>query len=83
MARNATLPIVTSSEIKALRALLGMTQAEFAARYYIPVKTLQGWEQGRRALDPASSAYLHLVAFNPDAAASALLWVAARAAREP
>jgi putative transcriptional regulator len=33
--------------IKTLRRALGLTQEEFAARYHIPLGTLQAWEQGR------------------------------------
>jgi putative transcriptional regulator len=73
-----TLPLMTAADIKALRALLGFSQVEFAARYHLSLDALQNWEQGRRAPDPAASAYLHLIAFNPVAAADALAWVAAR-----
>lgn len=34
--------------IKELRASTGLSQAKFAERYSIPVRTLQGWECGRR-----------------------------------
>ena len=34
--------------IKELRARSGMSQAQFAARFQIPVRTLQDWEQEHR-----------------------------------
>jgi putative transcriptional regulator len=75
------LPIVTGDEIKALRDLLGLTQPEFSARYLVPIGSLRNWEQGRRELDTAGSMFFRLVAFNPDAAASALQYMAERHAK--
>ena len=34
--------------IRELRALLGITQGEFAERYHIPFRTVQNWEKGVR-----------------------------------
>jgi putative transcriptional regulator len=53
---------------EAVRAKLGMTQAEFAAAIRVPVATLRNWEQGRRHLDPAARSLLLLVWANPRAA---------------
>ena len=33
--------------IKEIRALTGLSQAKFAKKYNISVRTLQGWEAGR------------------------------------
>jgi DNA-binding transcriptional regulator YiaG len=38
---------VTTSELIALRHRLGLTQAAFAARYGLNLRTLQGWEAGK------------------------------------
>jgi putative transcriptional regulator len=35
------------NRLKEARARLGMTQAQFAARIEVPLKTLQGWEGDR------------------------------------
>jgi putative transcriptional regulator len=35
-------------ELRALRALLGLSQAGLAARLRISVRTIQKWEQGER-----------------------------------
>ena len=35
-------------EIREMRAQLGDTQSEFAARYNIPFRTIQNWETGLR-----------------------------------
>lgn len=37
--------------IKELRERTGLSQSKFAARYGIPVRTLQGWEIGKRVPD--------------------------------
>jgi len=34
-------------EVKDIRVGEGLTQAAFAEKYHIPVRTLQEWEQGR------------------------------------
>ena len=33
--------------VKELRAKTGLSQSKFAARFELPVRTLQDWEQGR------------------------------------
>lgn len=35
------------NEIAIIRKKTGMTQAAFCARYHIPPRTLQDWEQGK------------------------------------
>jgi DNA-binding transcriptional regulator YiaG len=57
---------------KAIREDLPMTQSEFAEAYRIPLATLQGWEQGRRAPDATASAYLNVIARLPREAKAAL-----------
>ena len=34
--------------IKDIRSLTGLSQGKFADRYGIPVRTLQGWEAGKK-----------------------------------
>ena len=38
--------------VKELRAQTGLSQSQFAARFQIPVRTLQQWEQGRQDPPP-------------------------------
>ncbi len=52
---------------KTLRRALGLTQQEFAARYHIPLATLQDWEQGRSQPDQTAHAYLTVIAHDPEA----------------
>ena len=51
---------------KIIRRALGLSQEEFAARYHIPVGTLRDWEQGRTEPDQATSAYLKVIAGDPE-----------------
>lgn len=50
--------------LPALRARLGMTQEQFALQFGFELKTLQGWEQGRR-VDRAVLSYLRLIDRDP------------------
>lgn len=38
----------TAEQIRAIRARTGLSQAAFAARYEIPLRTYEDWEAGRR-----------------------------------
>ena len=60
-------------DVRAIREALHMSQSEFAEAYRIPLATLQGWEQGRRAPDATATAYLNVIARLPQEAKAALL----------
>jgi putative transcriptional regulator len=53
------------SRVKALRQRLGLTQAEFAEAYAIPVGTLRDWEQRRSIPDAPARALLHAIERDP------------------
>ncbi len=55
-----------------LRRRLGLSQADFAARYGIPIGTLRDWEQGRTRPDAAAVAYIRVIDAMPEAVAGAL-----------
>jgi len=57
----------TPADIVATRAHLGLSQAGFAALLGISVRTLQGWEQGRREPQGAERTLLRLAAAQPEA----------------
>ena len=59
-------------DVRSLREELGMSQQAFASAYRIPLATLKGWEQGRRQPDATASAYLSVIARQPDAARDVL-----------
>jgi putative transcriptional regulator len=46
------------SRVKALRERLGMTQAEFAEAFHLPITTLRDWEQRRSTPDAPARALL-------------------------
>ena len=50
-----------------VRWKLSLSQSEFSARFHIPVGTLRDWEQGRSEPDAAATAYLRVIAEDPDA----------------
>jgi putative transcriptional regulator len=50
------------SPAKHLRWKLGLSQAEFAKRFHIPLGTLRDWEQHRTEPDQAARAYLKVIA---------------------
>ena len=44
--------MTAAERIKAIRQKTGMTQAEFAAEFEIPRRTLENWESGSRTPPP-------------------------------
>lgn len=59
-------------DVKAVRARLGQTQAEFALMIGVSLATLRNWEQGRRQPEGPALALLRVTATNPKAVAAAL-----------
>ena len=57
--------IQSGQDIADLRAFVGFTQREFASALGISVRTLQGWEQGRRRPEGPSLALLRIAARHP------------------
>ncbi len=55
----------SGEDIAALRAFVGLTQAEFARAIEISVHTLRNWEQGRRKPEGAAIALLRIAARHP------------------
>ncbi len=54
------------------RAVTGLSQSAFAARYGIPAACQRDWEQGLQMPDAAARSYLRVIARMPDAVAKAL-----------
>jgi putative transcriptional regulator len=59
-------------DVKAIRQGLGMTQAEFSARYGFPLGTIRDREQGRGRPDTSARAYLLVISREPQAVERAL-----------
>jgi putative transcriptional regulator len=64
------IPPVT--DVKALRETPGWFQADFAALFGFSVRSLQGWEQGRRQPEIPNRAYLGVIQRDPQAVIRAL-----------
>jgi putative transcriptional regulator len=62
LTKKQQTPARRISPAKHLRWKLGLSQAEFAARFHIPLGTLRDWEQHRTEPDQAAKAYLKVIA---------------------
>ena len=70
-------PLLSAGETAAamarsVRTRLGISQAEFATRYHVPIGTLRDWEQNRKQPDAPALAYLRVIAREPEVVARAL-----------
>jgi putative transcriptional regulator len=70
-------PILSEAETasaiaRSVRRRLGISQAEFSARYHVPIGTLRDWEQNRKQPDAPALAYLRVIAREPAMVARAL-----------
>jgi putative transcriptional regulator len=54
------------SRVKVLRQRLGMTQAEFARAFHLPITTLRDWEQQRSVPDAPARALLLAIERDPE-----------------
>lgn len=63
--RELRTTVVYVADAKTIRRQLRMSQQEFAKSYRIPLRTLQGWEQGQRQPDGPATAYLQAIARLP------------------
>ena len=65
--RGDTGRVVTVPSVTAIRERTGLSQTRFAALLGVSVRTLQEWEQGRRAPSGAARTLLMVAANNPQA----------------
>ena len=61
---------VAYSPVIAARKASGLSQAQFAALLGVSVRTLQGWEQGRRQPTGAAKTLIAIARMNPEILAS-------------
>ena len=55
-----------TSRVKVLRQRLGMTQAQFAHAFHLPITTLRDWEQRRSVPDAPARALLLAIEREPE-----------------
>ena len=58
--------VLSPTEIKAIRASVGMSQAVFARSFQLSLDTIKGWEQGKRKPDAAAANYLRMIQADPE-----------------
>lgn len=58
--------------IRRTRTGLGLSQAEFAGRFRVPVGTLRDWEQARVTAPDFAVAYVRVIGRHPDMVAQAV-----------
>ena len=58
--------VINVPSVSAIREQTGLSQADFARLLGVSVRTLQEWEQGRRAPSGAARTLLLIAAKNPD-----------------
>jgi putative transcriptional regulator len=81
-------PPPSAERVRALRAKLGLSQAQFALRFGFTIDTLQQYEQGRRTPSGPASTLLRVIEMEPDAVIRAMQprrsdWPPGLAAAEP
>ena len=59
--------VINVPDVASIRAKTGLSQARFAVLLGVSVRTLQDWEQGRRAPSGAARTLLMVADRNPDA----------------
>jgi len=69
---RATTVDVPTIDVRATRKRLGLSQAEFAARFGFQPATLRNWEQGRTEPDGPARVLLAVIARHPEAVEDAL-----------
>lgn len=58
--------------VRMARTRLGLSQAEFAARFHVPLGTLRDWEQARSTAPDFAVAYVRVIMRDPDLVAAAV-----------
>lgn len=66
-------PRQTSGHVRAIRRRLGLSQAQFAARFGFSIETLRNYEQGHRQPTGPARVLLQVIAAEPDAVTRAVI----------
>lgn len=63
---QVTLVEVPEVDVREVRTKMGLSQAQFAAKYGLPPATLRNWEQGRARPDAPTRVLLAVIAKHPE-----------------
>ena len=64
---RVTLVHVPEVDVRDVRRRMGLSQAQFAAKFGFPPATLRNWEQGRARPDATARVLLAVIAKHPEA----------------
>jgi len=64
---RVTLVHVPEVDVREVRTKMGLSQAQFAAKFGFPPATLRNWEQGRSRPDAPTRVLLAVIAKHPEA----------------
>lgn len=64
---RVTLVHVPEVDVREVRLKMGLSQAQFAAKFGFPPGTLRNWEQGRSRPDAPTRVLLAVIAKHPEA----------------
>ncbi len=64
---RVTLVRVPEVDVRKVRLKMGLSQAQFAAKFGFPPATLRNWEQGRSHPDASTRVLLAVIAKHPEA----------------
>ena len=64
---RVTLVQAPRIDVRQVRAKMGLSQAQFAAKFGFPPATLRNWEQGRSNPDTPTRVLLAVIAKHPEA----------------
>ena len=71
-AKDFRVHIPAEIDVRRIRRKVGMTQEAFARHFGVSTRTVQDWEQGRRAPTGAARAFLTVIRREPEAVRRAL-----------
>jgi putative transcriptional regulator len=69
---ESVYPPLSPDQVRALRAKLGLSQAQFARRFGFTLDAVRQYEQGRRRPSGPASTLLRIIEADPDAVVRAL-----------
>src|SRR5882762_4542782 len=64
---RVTLVHAPKVDVRKVRLMMGLSQAQFATKFGFPPATLRNWEQGRSHPDAPTRVLLAVIAKHPDA----------------